>query len=152
MKRIGICVEVQQHSFPALLKHTQRGNHMLALLGWRADFPTYSSMFEHIRYPVMGGGIWVRDASFDALYDQTIRTMDDRERAGLFEQLDAKAVGLVPCLLLPATHHYALVHQWVKNYVMNPFLYGMAQYLDVLPHTCKTIEIEPQAGKPSTAP
>jgi ABC-type transport system substrate-binding protein len=152
MKRIGICVEVQQHSFPALVKRTQRGNHTLALLGWRADFPTYSSMFELIRYPVMGGGIWVRDASFDALYDQTIRTIDDRERARLFEQLDAKAVGLVPCLLLPTTHRYALVHQWVKNYVMNPFLYGMAQYLDVLPHTCKTIEIEPQAGKPSTAP
>ncbi len=138
MKRIGISVEVQQHSFPDLLRRTQNGEHALVLLGWRADFPACSSMFEVIRYPGMGGGIWVKDASFDTLYDQAMQTVDDEERAKLFQQLDAKAAELVPCLLLPVSHNYAFVHQWVKNYVMNPFLYGKAQYINVLPHTCKS--------------
>ncbi len=123
---------------------------MLALLGWRADFPDYSSMFEFIRFPKAGGGIWLMDDSFDALYDQVMRTVDDRKRAKLFEQLDAKAAELVSCILLPVTNNYALVHQWVKNYVMCPFVLGKMQYIDVLPNGCKSIEIETQAGRPST--
>jgi ABC-type transport system substrate-binding protein len=151
MKRIGICIEVKQHPFPDLLSHTQRGDHALALLGWWADFPDFASMFELIRLPRVGGGIWLSSDPFDPLYDQAMRTVDDRERASLFEQLDAKAAELVPCLLLPTTHDYAFVHQWVKNYVMNPFLYGKTQYLDVLPHACKSIAIETQPSGPSTA-
>jgi ABC-type transport system substrate-binding protein len=149
MHRIGIRVEVKQHAFPDLLKRTQRGNHALALLGWRADFPAYSSLFDLIYYPGMGGGICLRDASFDALYDQAMQTANNQERSKLFEQLDAKAAELVPCLLFPLTDNYVLVHQWVKNYVMNPFLWGKAQYLDVLPHPCKSIGTENHAEEPS---
>jgi ABC-type transport system substrate-binding protein len=153
MKRIGICIEVKQHDFPELLLHTHRGGHTLTLLGWRADFPDFASMFELIRLPRVGGGIRLMADPFDALYDKAMGTVDDGERAKIFAQLDEQAAELVPCLLLPTTHNYAFVHQWVKNYVMNPFLYGKTQYLDVLPHERKllfheTVYIPPCVARP----
>jgi ABC-type transport system substrate-binding protein len=153
MQRIGICIEVKQHHFPELLLHTHKGCHTLALLGWRADFPDFASMFELIRLPRVGGGIRLMADPFDALYDKAMGTVDDEERAKIFAQLDEQAAELVPCLLLPTTYNYALVHQWVKNYVMNPFLYGKTQYLDVLPHEHKllfheTVPIPPCIARP----
>ncbi|HLP35142.1 MAG TPA: hypothetical protein VK133_04105, partial [Amoebophilaceae bacterium] len=146
-------IEVEQHHFPELLLHTHKGWHTLALLGWRADFPDFASMFELIRLPRVGGGIRLMADPFDALYDKAMGTVDDGERAEIFAQLDEQAAELVPCLLLPTTHNYAFVHQWVKNYVMNPFLYGKMQYLDVLPHERKllfheTVPIPPCIARP----
>ena len=111
MKRIGICVEVKQHPFPKLLLYTHRGAHTLALLGWRAGFPGFSSLFEPIRFPRVGGGIRLIADSFDALYDQAMRTVDDGERAKLFAQLDKEAIELVPCILfLLHTTMYLCTH------------------------------------------
>jgi ABC-type transport system substrate-binding protein len=56
MNQLGICVKVQELALPDLISKTQRGDHMLAFLDWRADFPDFSSIFDIIRYPGIGGG------------------------------------------------------------------------------------------------
>ncbi|TDG95170.1 ABC transporter substrate-binding protein [Cardinium endosymbiont of Culicoides punctatus] len=133
MDKLGIKVEIQQSTFPELLKKLLEKDYLISKLGSITDFPDASDFFCGLRFKTVGGGIHMEDPTFDKLYDQAVQMEDFPEKTAAYEKLNGMLVETMPALLLPALPEYMLVHKRVKNYAIDLYSRGAEQYVDVDP-------------------
>lgn len=132
MKQIGIKVVVEQHIFSALKNKWAKGESILAMLTWEADYADAAGILQILRYKDLGTGIIMEDQTFNQLYDQAIQMEDSPEKTAAYALLQERAMHYVPAVLRPSSPLYVLMHARVKNYVISPFNFNIEQYLNVV--------------------
>jgi ABC-type oligopeptide transport system substrate-binding subunit/transcriptional regulator with XRE-family HTH domain len=93
----------------------------IMVAGWIADYPDPDNF---LRVNVLDDVAWWRDETYVDLLTRAARTLDQRERLGLYGQAErilAEAAPLVPLGYMP---HHLMLKPWVKRYptsaVKNP--------------------------------
>lgn len=132
LEKIGLKVNILESIFPVLNDKIVKKETMLHIISWQGDYPDGENFLQLFYGPNQAGGIgtYHNDSTFNALYEQSSRSADERLRDEVYAKLN-RMVGeqaLAVCTVHPP--HLSLHHGWLKNYCWSPFCYGIEIYLD----------------------
>jgi oligopeptide transport system substrate-binding protein len=139
LQAVGIKVELQVQNFAEFIKAARAAQLQLAGLAWTSDT---ADEFRRLFYgPNAGAGNIgrFRNAKFDALYLQSRRTPEDRERAKLYAAMSELLAAYSPWCILAFRISNTVVASKILGYRKNVhYLIPPWQYLDIDARVQKT--------------
>lgn len=130
MAKIGIKIQIQVTPSSEFWKKVHRGDMMMHLMAWCADYPDPLCFFQILNSKDMSGLFYENDR-FNALFSKAMATADQVERKALYAELHKIATEEVPAMYLVHTAERYFHYNWVKNLVANDFCPCVDQYLAI---------------------
>jgi len=123
LAEIGVRVSLRLIAWPQHLDSIDRGLAQFFRLGWIADYPdpqNFLALFygENVA-PAGPNATRFRNAAFDRLYRQALRSTDAAERLRLYQEAERIVVKEAPWLLLFHGEVYRLEQPYVRGYPVN---------------------------------
>jgi ABC-type transport system substrate-binding protein len=129
--KIGVVLKASYNNWPAFLDKMDRRQAQLFQLGWVADYPDAENFLQlfcsanaspgpnHANYA---------NPEFDQLYEQLRTLLPGPEKDRLCEQMADLIIEDCPWIFMYQPMDFAVIHNWLKNYNLHDFPYGMAKY------------------------
>lgn len=135
LEAIGLPVQLQRLSIPAMIDRVDRGNYDAVYMGWVAPNADPSSIlnfwFDSARVGSAGNYARYRNPQVDELLAASLAELDRDVRARLLGQIVAAVNQDVPYIYLSQDNVWTVARSEVHGYVLNPFNLGDFGLLDL---------------------
>ncbi len=130
-EKVGIVLKAGYNNWPTFLDKMDRRQAQMFQLGWVADYPdpeNFLQLFHSANASPGPNHANYANPEFDKLYEQMRNLLPGDEKDRLCEQMADMVVEDCPWVFMYQPMSYALIHNWLKNYVRHDFPYGMVKY------------------------
>ena len=127
----GVVLRASYNNWPTFLDKMDRRQAQLFQLGWVADYPDPENFLQLFHSANVSPG--PNHANYvnpdaDRLYEKIRLLLPGEEKDRLCEEMADLIIEDCPWIFMYQPMSYALIHNWLKNYVPHDFPYGMGKY------------------------
>lgn len=129
--RVGVVLKASYNNWPAFLDKMDRRQAQLFQLGWVADYPDAENFLQLFYSENASPGpnhANYANPEFDWLYEQVRVMLPGPEKDRLCEQMAEMVIEDCPWIFMYQPMDFAVIHHWMKNFILHDFPYGMAKY------------------------
>jgi len=130
-KDVGLDLEVEYMDWPTFLGKVHTKSTQMFSLGWIADYPDVESFLQLFYTKNISPGtnnFNYSNPQFDKLYEQVAVMPDCPERTELYRKMELMILEDCPAAFINHPVGYVLHHDWLYNYKLHAFQYGLAKY------------------------
>lgn len=130
-EKAGVVLKASYNNWPTFLDKMDRRQAQMFNLGWVADYPDPENFLQLFHSDNVSPGpnhANYVNADFDRLYETMRVLLPGKEKDRLCEEMADLVIEDCPWIFMYQPMSYALVHNWLKNYVSHDFPYGMVKY------------------------
>ena len=129
--KAGVVLRASYNNWPTFLDKMDRRQAQLFQLGWVADYPDPENFLQLVHSANVSPG--PNHANYvnpevDRRYEKIRTLLPGDEKDRLCEEMADLIIEDCPWIFMYQPMGYALVHNWLKNYVPHDFPYGMGKY------------------------
>ena len=129
--RIGVSLHLNYNTFPQFLQRVRDRKAQLFQISWVADYPdalNFLQLFVSRNASPGPNRANYASASYDALYDEAVRTEDPARRRALCEAMQREVREACPWIFLGHRREIVLVGPRLRNYRLHEFPLGMEKH------------------------
>lgn len=134
MADIGIKINVNQNTWPELLKKKNTKQVQVFAMGWGADYPdaeNFLGLFSCANISPGSNGANYCNPEFEEIYKKATIMQESPERAQLYEKLNTMAALDTPWIWNFHRSQFYVGQAWLKNFKNMEFNHNQFQYLNV---------------------
>lgn len=131
MDKIGVVIKLQYNNWPSFLRKVGRREAQMFLVGWMADYPSalnFMQLFVGRNASPGPNRSNYADPSYDALFDEAEKTLDDEKRMSLIEEMQKTVREDCPWIFMYHRRDNMLLNPTVRNMRMHDFPYGVEKH------------------------
>jgi len=135
LDKIGLKIEVQQNTWPAMLKRIENRQAQLWGIAWGADYPDAENFLQLFygpnAVPAGTNASYYKNKEYDKLFEKARILQDSPERTEMYKKLARMVAEDSPVIFGVHRITIALRQGWIRNDLLDEFSFNRTKYLRV---------------------